>query len=627
VTFFAIWASAGAVPALAQNDKPVVFLSYAPITPDKITAKDHALTNDQGISLRPNVTQSTYFFVKNYENLPQTMVVQLLRPQGAAPALEFASAEVEVEAQETKAITLWQLAGAAPAPAAPAPPAAGAPAVPAPPPAPLPELKGSPFSLRVRVFAKAADKLKPLADLSVPVTIQQPREYVKSTGTPTFQDNQLKVTLQADDRFSGPPCPVVLVLDPSRIPGLLTAQPVGVFAQKLIQAGQKAVLSADNLKFTAESHDAGTFSISVDDCERVFIYSSNFGSGGTVTTKAVETPELRIVTKGSYIPPGDKIAVPAADKLAVRLEVDNVEPKGSALKLGLFRQGEKDPVVAWESQGAVREQHVKLPPPAKDGALLFQTEMHDWTVELDTAKITGTYLLHASVTGTSISGSKLDRPIEKELKIILDPTPPVDVTIVKPASGGQVVRGLPINLAASGEDNESGIAEVQFFIGKPTPDHKAPPMAFVVKGTLVKNSSPPTYTASLNLPPDVKGVVDLGVVFTNGAGQSKSATVAVEVKEPDPTKPAMLASIAGMVMEGPRPQESLDVELRDNKDKTKVKATVKTDKEGKYLFKDLPGGSYTVSCKKGGAAMTGGAADVELKDNEQKTMVDLKLYR
>lgn len=83
--------------------------------------------------------------------------------------------------------------------------------------------------------------------------------------------------------------------------------------------------------------------------------------------------------------------------------------------------------------------------------------------------------------------------------------------------------------------------------------------------------------------------------------------------------------IAGTVLEGSRTQRGLTVSLVDAAS-NKTLDTTTTDDEGAFEFKDVSPGKYKVTTTKS-ASRTKAEKAVELKDKEQKTGLELKLYR
>ena len=184
-------------------------------------------------------------------------------------------------------------------------------------------------------------------------------------------------------------------------------------------------------------------------------------------------------------------------------------------------------------------------------------------------------------------------------------------------------------LTATGHDPESGLREAPlFFLGKALPDGKAPPDAVAIRGENVDGT---LWAAMLSVPKDQRDPLPVNVIFTNNVGLTKTATLTLPVIDPLPPPPPprprkkKIPSIAGTVVEGELPQVGLTVELF-SVPRRRLVDTTKTTEGGKYVFKDLEPGAYRVVARKS-ASRTSGQKVVEVKDEEQKEGIDIKLYR
>jgi hypothetical protein len=463
----------------------------------------------------------------------------------------------------------------------------------------LPELHGPPFAFLLEV--SDGDQTRKVL---VPVAIVPPQESVRKPLC-TLRGNRLEVVLasQGEDLFRGPPCPVALELDPLAIPGLEPVKTRGVYQQVLTKPDQQVALAADGLRFRPGPRRPGVFGISVDGCPRTFLFSSNFFSQGeAVTPTSVTEPAMRLVV--------DRQARAAA-RLTVRVEVDNYWGDG-LLRLGLGGPGIQAAEI--EELPGAREQHVRLPQPRPDGALIFRTEVREWVRELSAKELYGPCKVQAWVVSPGEDRSTI---LSASALVTLVGTSPLGVQFVTPLPRQKVRRDRPLYVVASGEAAESGVRQVQFFVGKPGPDHTPPANVVSLPGEPVKGQ-PGSWATRLVLPENARGFVELGVVFTNNVGASSSASVPVElVDAPPPPK----ASIEVTVMEGPRPQNDIPVELVN----AQGKKTEQKTRDGKTQFKDLAPGKYRVSATKA-ASTTSGSAEVEVKEGEEKTAT-IKLLR
>src|SRR5262249_43841485 len=114
------------------------------------------------------------------------------------------------------------------------------------------------------------------------------------------------------------------------------------------------------------------------------------------------------------------------------------------------------------------------------------------------------------------------------------------------------------------------------------------------------------------------------VLFTNGVGLTKAAVATVRVVDPPGRKAPTKASITGTVVEGDRLQVGIPVQLNDTAGR--AIRTTKTAAGGKFVFEDLDPGSYRVVATKS-ASRTRGETPVGIGPGEQKTGVEVKLYR
>jgi hypothetical protein len=345
--------------------------------------------------------------------------------------------------------------------------------------------------------------------------------------------------------------------------------------------------------------------------------------------------------------------------VAVRLEIDDLDRQHqdtARVRLELVSTtGGKEPM---ERASAVaefrgeRQQRLLYVAGGPQGGILFRPEVKEWDAKLDLSAVHGPARLRARLLDEKNEPIKiidkvkqLDPKAEKgtvdfiEQPIVLDDSAPEGVEFVNLPK--RVYRGESFTIRALGDDPESGIAEVLFWYGRATPDGKPPADAFVTTGKQVSQKDK-AWTASMPVASDETGSVTVTVQFTNRAGLRKSATARLPItdapkpddkdkvakekdKEKEKDKPKKKPSITGTVMEGDRPQEGIEVELRKG-DAAAVIAKAKTDKNGQFVFKDLDPGSYRVSAAKS-ASMTRGGASVELKESEQKTGVGITLFR
>src|SRR5262249_26275746 len=135
------------------------------------------------------------------------------------------------------------------------------------------------------------------------------------------------------------------------------------------------------------------------------------------------------------------------------------------------------------------------------GGLLFRPEVRDWRTTVDLSSVQGRARLRlrlldekdapvrvldkeALARARARAGQEADvrtelAKLEKSLLVtevqralVLDSTPPENVAFRKAPL--RVVRGQRLALAATGEDPESGIADVLFFLGPAAPGGRVP---------------------------------------------------------------------------------------------------------------------------------------------------------
>src|SRR5207253_1544892 len=100
--------------------------------------------------------------------------------------------------------------------------------------------------------------------------------------------------------------------------------------------------------------------------------------------------------------------------------------------------------------------------------------------------------------------------------VVFDGNPPDRVQLLDVPV--RAARGQPLTVTATGQDLDSGIQQVLFFVGKPVAG-KPPPTATTVPGQVVPGTTS-LWTASLPLPPGAQGPTDVTVQFVNGVGLS-----------------------------------------------------------------------------------------------------------
>jgi hypothetical protein len=576
------WAILATAPAPAQDSKPSFLLNYEP-------GKERA-EKKGSLALRPNIEQGIYFFVHNPTNESKKVTVVVGGIKSAVTLVPKQATEPVLFAKpgpDQKPVWL--------------------------------ELAGPPFKMQVQLLDEAN---KELEQKDVAIDILTPPEYV-AVSTPQFSSakegdqNQLtvQVAIKPGFDFVGPPSWVELVLR-QRASGL---SPIGPLKDAdlravLTKAQPTATLFARNLKFPESAREGGEFSLTVDGYEEAFIFNADFRQVGEIVDQKLEG--------GARLRPLAARYWPAGSKLPVHLEAYKIPELDALLELdlGLTKDGKFEKAISKTFSGC-REQHVRWSASSPDGALLVRTEIHDWNTELDTAGIAGERELRLQAR------KKQDKSLlaEGAAPVTLDSTPPEGVQLLGLPAKAPLGTGLVVQ--ATGNDPESGIREVVFFVGKPPADGKLPPTVETVPGTPL-TAKQGVWTGSLLLPADKKGPTFISTRFTNGAGMHTFALASLVLFDPADIKgssgtPLKPGRIQGKVVEGPLPQANLEVLLRDDKGVEKDRA--KTKEDGTFLFENVAPGAYRVSTAKS-ASRTKGEQPVRVKADETEK-VEIKLYR
>jgi hypothetical protein len=609
------WLLAPSGPVLAQAPPPVrLLLSFQP--DDKAPEKSPSPN-----VLRPNVLQEVFAYVKNEPTEEaREVTVQLL----AGGSVVATSPKVKVE-KGGLARVKW-----------PKPPAAAGAKAPG-----LTELKG-------KVAFRLLDAEGKVIGKDIVMEVDRPSNYVEAT--PTFYPgkggtNRLIVVVKPKKgEFKGPRCRVELVLRPDRIPGLLPGQKkTGVYAGSLTADSEELVLVAEDLRFSPGPRENGLVYLTVDGCERAFTFETTFSASGTEESPVpLQETSLRLSAAPFAMatvpfPVGvelDNLELAPAlrDKVRIKLELLSPVPevgkkaaRESYSELATF-QGERNRRLFFALEGP-------------EGGLLFKPDLKDWSTTVDLSAIHGEATLRLRVLdgktpvpvldiANDLDKSKDERKKVEAVsrKVALEDSPPEGLRLVRVPK--KVVRGKVLRVKARGDDPGERITGVVFFLGKPLPDGKVPPDAVSAPGERSKVADN-LWRAELPVPGDQKSPLQVNVRFTNRVGLSKTVTASVEVVDPpkpppELPKPKRKASIAGTVLEGDRPQNDLTVRLSDAGGK-EIKTT-KTADGGKFRFTGLEPSKYRVSAAKS-ASSTRGEATVDVKEQEQKKDVEIKLYR
>jgi hypothetical protein len=613
------------VPASAQKNAPAGAAAAPPV---RLLLRHEALTKQPGaevvqntaFGLRANTTSEILTYVVNDGAAEETVTVQLL-----VDGTPVAPQKVTVKAN-SYALVPWPK------------PAAG----PADKPVPLAELAGV---VSVRLADAKGEPYKEADDKpwvkGIRLFVERPSAYLGASMAffPVTKDrkkNVLTARVTAADTFRGQPCPVELVLDPSRIQGLVPDQKkVGAYAGFVRRVGAAApplYLSAEDVQLRGEVRKGLVF-LRADGFDRAFAFQTDFPTFGNPNTpQRDDNPRVWISAPRAWDP---------RKPLHAALQADNLrDPETSRLVLQVIRlvptltpegkEEDRETAGAWgEFRG---EKNVRLfggsAGPA--GGLLVRSEVNDWAPDLDFRGLHGKITLRLLVRDDKDQAVKVgDKDLSDEKPIILDDTPPENAELIAVAKAKPVVRGKPLLLEARAEDPESGISEVTFFAGPPAPDGTVPPKAIFEKVDKAPEKGK-AWAGKLLVPADQKGPFVAAVRFVNGVGLATTVELpSVEVIDAPgvwtaPPPALKKASITGIVVEGDRPQKGLTVTLVNAVGK--AVGSVETAADGSFAFRDLDPGTYQVIAVKS-ASMTQGTETVKLAQGADKTGLQIKLYR
>lgn len=568
-------------------------------------------TAPQGnLAVRPNVEQKRFVYVKNQSGAPAEVTVEV-----RAGGVTVAEAAFPKALQNNELAPVSFAKKAADKQPAPTPPPAGGKAAPPP---PLTEVKGP---LSVRLLDK--DK-KTLREVSLPVA--HPKDYVKlDPDTAVYDPEQKKLTvkLKAEPTFAGPPCRVELVLRPDRVAGLVEGPNKFGTRGGFLRRGGELTLTAEKLEFVERG--PSLFWLTVDGYERAFLFSTKFPESGSVITPSPYSQPVFALN-------ADASADPAAP-FPARLQIDNFgEARGQLVvardalgetKEEVFDEFHNDPLVArFDNDRAVR---LLLGTSDPSGCLTIKPEVRDWSRDIDFSGVQGIrYLLLRKVPAGPdekiLDAGTREETREIVVKFTLDASPPQGLRFVDFPE--QLVRGDPLPVKATAQDEESQIQKVVFFLGKPGPDGKPPQGVVPVPGKLADKDKN-VWVAALDAPTDQKAKLEVTVQATNGANLSASETVVIKLVDAPPAG-GKLGTIEGDIVQGPRKQPGVAVSLLDAANVVRDSAT--TDDKGHYVFKDVLPGAYRVLAAKASDS-TRGVVNVTVAAGQKKTGVDIKLMR
>jgi hypothetical protein len=604
--------------AQAQGPKPwEILVAYGPITKPTAAAR---------IALRPNVVQPVFIYLKNTGPLPKkNLDMMLVRVDSPGKIRVLANGKVEkVAANQTELVKFKPLP-------APAPPKNGNP-----PAAPAAVNEVPPFQFQLWVAEGGKDAVK----LDLPVTIQQPSEYVQ-VAPPVFDKkrNRLSARVEVNEDSADPPCPVELVLDATMIPGLIRPK-VGLFKEQLGLKNREADLFADNLQFVQGLPPKnGRIALTIDGYERAYQFKTTFDQG---TSRQLGDQARARLKAPHYFNPEEKVG-PKGEKivpqLILHLEADGVV-EDAKLEVAFDRAGDGRFGKPQLFSG-LRDQSLSVAA-VEEGNLAFRTRVRDWTMELDTTGVLGKRLVRLRILGTGDTPVALaDEQNQKDealvlfskapglpyaplsfdavnkavyAEIVVDATPPDGVRLVelpaKAAPGEKLV--LKATAKKRSELEQAPISKVFFSVGE---NPKEPPTPGLF------NKQTQLWQAEVLVPADAKDKLPVGVQFVTATGLAAANTGAIPVQVGGALDNS---KITGVVTWDAKLQPGRPVQLRDAKGK--VLANAKSDAKGVYVFPNVQPGSYRVVAAVPGN-LAGAAPATVTKDKGETIKADISLKR
>lgn len=460
-------------------------------------------------------------------------------------------------------------------------------------PAPLPTVADS-----ITIDATDATAGTSLLHQVLPLRVLMPHNYVQVTDMVCKYRKggaRIEATLAATNFPGGPPSTATLEITQQEFPSLINI--VGGALSGTLSSGDGQVQLSADLQLSPTAIQSGQWRISIDGFSQAFRFDGVVPtSSGISTPTANTTPEINL-----QIP----AMLKTGDTLTAQLIAESA-PEGASLvaQIGIPTNG-----------GLVVERTINCPtshqstigfsPIDPQGAIQWTAQLNNWTVQFVTAGIVGRRRVELQMLDPY--GDVID---EAWQPIILDDSAPRSVRFTTSPTLAQV--GKPTTFAATAFDGETGIAQMQMFVGEPF--NNAPPKD--AKLVPLELGADGYYSGQLTLSELGRNFVT--VIATNGVGIQAFQTTAVHVLE---QLPPPMATIRGSVLEAGRPQPGLTVTLAGADGKA-IK-TSQTSPSGEYVFGQLKPGSYKLSVVK--AASNSDAEATAVGQPDQTTTVDLNL--
>lgn len=566
--------------------------------PDQLTDAPDTLR------LRPNTQQNVYVFVRNPTDQPRKVNVEVKAEDN--PRLS-AQTEKEVLVPKGGVPVPVKLAGRG-GPTA----AAGGKERDV---SPLSEIKGK----LVFILKDAEKNNEEIETRPIAIDIDEPKNYLDADAIYLPGDkNELMVTVKARRPLGGDPCQVRLVME--RFEGYLSAKGN---TSETVTDKEPAVIRLQDLQFAGELNQQrfdGKFYLTVDGWERAFAFKATFLARGSPNPPPVDKffgSDLRLRTPG--------VVRPGAEVKAF-VEVDNQPNVTLVVEEDRSRTNNFREVLRCEGERRVRKY---FDPARTEGALTFETKVTDWDVALNVRDFIGELPLRVRMLR---DGREIDR---RPGSVVIDGTPPEKVRFTtfdkrrvqqnSETNPHLVKAGGPYLAQAEGEDPESKIKEVFFFLGEPAGRKRPETVKQPIKGSKLDGEGKLWETKNVILAATLE-VQKVTVEFVNGAGESEFATIYVQVeaekKAADATKKddgPKTGTLKAIVTLGERPQPNKSVKLKNLAPNAPAQ-TETTDEKGEFVFKDLQPGKYTVQAISDDGRQSA-EVPLEIKAGDNKTQV------
>lgn len=546
------------------------------------------------LDLRANVTVPVYLYIVNSNEDTPTVSVQI-RAGGMTVGTVAA---VTLSANSLTRFAIAQT----PMPAGKAAPAEGMPVV-------------VDNKTKKHTFKVAVSNVNKITEASNDATqvlnFVSPSTYLgETTAIVAGTGNQLTVAVKSS-KLQGPPCKVKLVLSPDEIPGLQLDGIKGVTEGTLTAEQPTTNLVVAGLAFAPGAKGEGSLSLTVDGVERAVVMKGSFKSQAGARTEQfkLETNRVLRVIAPKFAKPGDDVTA--------KFEAINV-PENAQVTFTVTPVGSAAPVQTMPATGSrERNAFAKV---ADDGSLGVKTVLKDWAFKFETTGLYGPITLK----GSAASDGDLK---EASTVILFDDSPPVNLQFLEGDKMKPPVKGRKYGIRTVGEDKDSQITKVEYFVGAEPPaagpDGKVPAEPKPVLAMLDPKSTKeaPVWSAEINLP-EKAGATPVFARFTNGVGLTTVAKTVLEVLDPPP------GTVKGKVMFGDRAQKAdVTVWLMSKDGKTVVKDT-KVTAEGIFEIKDVPAGDYVLYAEqKTSGKPIAGTASVTIKEGPPVTEQNVVLKK